>query len=556
MKDYSLVGSLHPKHNAFDLSHNHFTTLDMGYLYPVAWFECVPNDYFTLDFQALVRAQPMIAPILNNLTLELDAYFVPTRLLWKQWEDYITTVNQGSIPPTSFEGDQPVWTEKEDGTVVDIDTRSQGLWDMLGFSRRFSTTASKELRPVDYLRRAYYFIWNEWYRDENLQEPIDFHNNSIQVLKRRAWRKDYFTAAFLSRQKGTSPSIPLSGVGSVVWPHEFGSPLDVVKDAHQHDINFRSTSQPSFPVYGSGDTGNDVTSGFVRYSDSPTDIKKATGYTGINVEPANRQDFFDYLNRNSIDLSNIATFDVSDMRDMFAIQRFLEMLMRAGSRYIEFLQSQFGVSPSDARLSIPERIGGASFNIKVSEVLQTSETTDTSSQGNQSGHGLGVSAGTCGNYKAEEFGYIIILANIQPQAVYRDRLPREMFRKSLLEQFNPHFVNLSYQAIYQRELYAIGSYDNDDRIFGYQGRYDEMREKQSYVSGDLYDKLGYYLNSRSFDSSPHLNGDFIECKPNEDIFAVEDEPKFICNFWFNVKALRPMPLLSEPGLIDHVYGGL
>ncbi len=572
MKSYDLINANNPKLNAFDLSHNHIMTLDFGKIYPVAWYECVPGDVYDLDFQALVRVQPMLAPIMNNISCELDAYFVPTRLLYKDWVKFITTVDDDTIPPETFEGSPPVWAQSDsDLSVADIDTSSMSLWDCFGLSRKFSPTAPAEARPVDFLRRAYYFIYNEWYRDENLQQPVDFFNDKTQELKYRSWRKDYFTSAFYDRQKGISPSIPISGTGSVNFNLPYGtvSPFDVATSTYSTapGPNVENVSWAAKQAGSNVGVFTAGTLGTVSYN-----ISNNSGFVtldGTHRLPliAGKDDTAGYMSHfqgwlndnNSFDLGNVGTFNVSDMRDMFAIQRFLEGLMRGGSRYIEFLQFQFGVSPSDARLQIPERIGGSSFNVQISEVLQTGETTATSPQGNMSGHGLSVTQSSLGNYKCEEFGYIIVVATIMPPAIYKDRVPRELYRKTLLEQFSPYFVNLSYQAIYERELYALGNTDNvngDSKIFGYQGRYDEMREKLSYLSGDFYDKLSYYLNARSFANAPALNDDFLKCIPNQDIFAVTDEPPFLCNFYWNTKALRPMPIISEPGLIDHVYGGI
>ena len=541
--DFNLTNDINPKLNAFDLGHNHFTTMKMGDLVPVSWLECVPGDIFNLDMEMLVRAQPMLAPIMNNLTCDIHAFFVPTRLLWKDWESFCTTIIQGSIPPKTYEGTPPVWCEmddKEQAALPNIDTGSMSLWDYFGFSRIFKVDASKEKRPLDFLRRAYYFIWNEWFRDENLQEPIDYYNTEQQNILPRAWRKDYFTASYIGRQKGTSPSVPLSGTGSVKWTTAYTQLLDVASVS----LGIRPpTGAPAVQVQGA--------KLYSTANNNPVDL--AT--TSIVA----REQFLDYLNDNSFDLSKVGTFDTNDLREMFQIQKFLERLMMAGSRYIEFLQSQFGVSPSDSRLQIPERIGGTSFNIKISEVIATAETElkngEVNPQGNQSGHGLSVSAGSLGTYKAVEFGYIVVLANIQPPSVYVDRIPKEMFRKTLLEQYNPHFVNLSFQATENREIYAQGT-DDDDGIFAYAGRYDEMREKQSYISGDMYDKLDFYLNFRKFTTLPRFNKDFIECKPDNHIFKVQDEPPFLCNFYCDFKALRPLPIVSEPSLIDHVYGGI
>lgn len=572
--DFNLQNDIKPKLNGFELSHNHFTTMDMGKLCPIGWLECLPGDIFRLDLQSLIRVQPMIAPILNNLTCDVHAFFVPTRLLWKNWEDFITTIEQDSIPPKTFDGTPPVWLEHDDdstATLKDIDTSAHSLWDMFGLSRIFAKDAKKELRPVDFLRRAYYSIWNEWFRDENLQEPIDFRNSDRQDLLYRAWRKDYFTAGYISRQKGTSPTIPLSGVGSAKWNTTFGQVLDNVegeallpiypgsyaREENKNPVGFGYSNDTLDNVTKYGRLlGIDSNNRFLYQANSLDDSTKSIVFHASNTQtPINREAFLDYLNSNQFDFSQAGTFTVNDLREMFQIQKFLERLMMSGSRYIEFLQSQFGVSPSDSRLQIPERIGGTSFNIKVSEVLQTSSGTADSPQGNQSGHGLSVSAGSLGSYKCVEFGYILILANIQPPSVYVDRMPRALYRKTLLEQYNPHFVNLSFQAVNRREIYADGT-DKDDEVFNYDGRYDELRECQSYVTGDLYDKLDYYLQFRKFTTAPAFNSDFIECKPDNNIFAVQDEPPFICNFWLNIKSLRPLPLVSEPGLIDHVYGGL
>lgn len=520
-KDYSTTPELHPDLSAFDLSHNHFTTMDFGFLYPVAWYECVPGDVYTLDYQSLVFAQPFIAPLLNNLTMELFSFFVPTRLLWKDFESFFTTIEQGSIPPRTYEGTPPRWCEKSDGSVVDIVTSSHSLWDMFGLSRIFNPQASKELRPVDFLRRAYYFIWNEWFRDENLQEPIDFHNDTRQTLMRRAWRKDYFTAAFTTRQKGTAPSIPLTGTGKAVW--------NLTDYNTQSVSNLNNASYLTYTPKGS--------QSFFYTKDLPKDSIK------------------NFLDDNTIDMSNVGTFDVSDMRDMFQIQSFLENLMRSGSRFVEVLQAIYGTSPTDARLSLPELIGRSKFNIQISQVLQNSASTDSSPQANSAGYGHSVTESWLGNYKAVEPGYIIVLANIQPPAVYTDRMPRELYRFDLLEQYNPYFVNLSYQEIKSREIYSDGT-EQDNDIFAFTGRYDELREKMSYVTGDLYDKMAYYLNFRKFDARPAFNANFIECIPDNDVFAVQDEPPFIVNFWWDTKALRPLPAISLPGRIDHVYGGL
>lgn len=561
---YTERPSLSPKLNAFNLSHNHYTTMDFGWLYPVMWQECVPGDIFTLKTETLARALPLVSPILNNITMELEAFFVPSRLLWKKFEDFITTVDQESIPPKSFEGLPPVFAEADDGSFPDVtlkqlieDTNaSPSLWSRFGLPNEFpedilnkKVKDLKEFLPVGLLFRAYYKIYNDWYRDENFQEVIDFTTNKVDYkLRRRAWHKDYFTASLYSRQKGTAPSIPLTGTGSALFstwndslkvkPQDLelyaaNSPLTV-------GVEIKSNTSAFTGSYGLKSTGT-ISSDFPIHSPLPEASLQDNGFQA-------------YLNQNSIDMSNVGTFDVSDMRDMFAIQRSLEGLMIYGSKYIEVLQGIYGTSPTDARLQLAERIGGMSFNIRISEVLQTSES-GTTPQGTQTGHGIGVSPGGFNTYKCEEFGYYIVFASVRPPAVYANRLPRELYRKTLLEQYSPYFVNLSFQAIHNREIYGQLNAD-DAKIWAYQGRYDEMRERQSYVSGLLRTELGSYIQVRDFNKLPSMNSDFIQCDPEDDIFAVVDKDKFICNFYFNLNALRPLPIYSEPGLIDHVYGGL
>ena len=220
-----------PSLNAFNLSHNHFTTMDFGFVYPVAWFECVPGDVYDLSYQALFRALPLVSPILNNLTVSLDVYFVPTRLVSDSFTKFITTIDDSVFPPTSYDGTQPTWMQDDDGVTFSdppkrLDYSNGSIWRCLGFNSllkgdKVLNKTTTKFMPLDYLRRCYWFIYNEWYRDENLQPLVNFKNPSKdtsgvnqQRLFNRAWRKDYFTAAFTSQQKGVAPSVPLTGLGS------------------------------------------------------------------------------------------------------------------------------------------------------------------------------------------------------------------------------------------------------------------------------------------------------------------------------------------------------
>lgn len=581
----SPVQSMHPPLHAFDLSHNHFTTFNFSKVYPVAWFECVPGDIFDISFQAMIRALPMVAPILNNITVNIDAYFVPTRLIWKDWVKFYTQVDDETIPLRTFVGVPPSWMFSDDGhepyfnvagsTVSEnVYTGSDSLWNRFGFRSIFNNQdmipiytkgvlSDSFLLPIDFLRRCYWFIRNEWYRDENLQVPIDFTNPYLtsdhslvdvgQIQEKvftRALKKDYFTAAFTSRQKGIAPTIPLLGVGSAKFGNVLPSKNDMILKNY-------------FRFLGDGGEINLYNqSSMSNGSSSPVNVIKGSGNLGANntimsgLDPDMAQAFITYLNNNTVSSENFTSLDMADFRDMSAIQQYFEKLMYMGSRYIEVLQGIFGTSPTDARLSIPERIGGASFNFNISEVVSTTEYTSadiTVPQGNQSGHGFSKTMGKIGNYKCEEFGFILILLDIQVPNIYSQRMPREVMRRSLLELYSPFFVNLSFQAIHNYEIYYTYDQSSSD-IWAYQGRYDEMREKMSYVSGELLDTQAYYVQQRTFANKPSFNEDFITALPSNNIFAVTDLDPFVANLYWDVKALRPLPMISQPGLLDHAYG--
>lgn len=562
MSIYTERPSLHPKLNGFNLSHNHYLTMDMGYLYPVGWQECLPGDVHQVDIQAIVRCLPLVKPILNNLTVKVDAFFVPFRILWKEWEDFYTTIKQDSIPPESYDGLPPSWGQHDDGTfdAIKLDVSKQSLWNRFGLNTKLGDildgTTEKtvsnlgtysEYLPVDFYRRAYYSIYNNWYRDENFQEPIDFRNNSVHTLLKRAWSKDYFTASLYTRQKGVAPSIPLSGNPKIIFPSppDAGIATSFVRVDQIYDAQSNILSNLRAQAGG-------INKRNLYYNGSTLAEGQERNVSGIGKID---NEFYNYLTENAkLDLTSIITFDMNDLREMNAIQRQMEGLILYGSKFIEVLKGMWNTSPSDARLQIPERLGGFSFEIRVDEVIQTSSSTTNSPQGNPSGHAIGVTQSSIFTYKCEEPGCILILASVEPSSIYCNRFPREMWRKTRIEQVSPYFVNLGFQAIHNREIFGQLK-DADKGIWAFQGMYDECRERQDYVSGQLLDNMSAYVSLRMFDSLPAMNSDFIECDPDDSIFSVVNEDKFIARFYFNMNSLRKLPDLSIPGLLDHAYGG-
>ena len=259
------------------------------------------------------------------------------------------------------------------------------------------------------------------------------------------------------------------------------------------------------------------------------------------------------LNKNTVDLSSATTFDISDLRLAFQIQKWMERNARAGARYTEFLRAHFGVSPRDERLQRPEYIGGSKSPVIFSEVLQTSSTDVTSPQGNLAGHGLTVSQSYCGKYHATEYGLVIGLMSVMPRTSYSQGINRQWLRRTKYDFYFPEFANLSEQAVENAEICATASSAHNTGIFGYQGRYDEMRTKDNMVCSQMRDTFDYWHLARQFDPTtpPTLNDDFVECIPRKDIFAVPSEPGLIVSFGNIIKAIRPLPIMGEPGLIDH-----
>ena len=331
-------------------------------------------------------------------------------------------------------------------------------------------------------------------RDVTLQAKVDINLGNTILL--RNWSKDYFTSALPWQQRGTAPALPITGTVHAVFNH----------------ANYLPSAAPSpTAVQFRGDM---VTK--MMY------VQNATGVT-------NAQQFMD---DNSIDLSSASTFDVADLRLAFQVQRWMERNARAGVRYTEFLRSHFGVSPRDERLQRPEYIGGSKAPIIFSEVLQTSQS-GTTPQGNMAGHGITASSKFCGSYHATEFGLIMGIMSIMPVPAYNCQgIDRQWIKPTRYDYYFPEFANLSEQAVYNKEICTTLDDARNEQIFGYQGRYDEMRVKRNMTVSGMRNTFAYWHLARTFDvgAPPSLNSAFIQCVPRKDIFAVPSQPGLIVSF--------------------------
>lgn len=525
LKPFQHIERRFPRRSVFNLSHYKIFDADMGLIYPVLCRKMVPGDKFSLSNEIVVRANPLVAPIMHEINAYTHYFFVPLRLLWNEslgdignFEDYFTGGKDGDLKYTP-----PRFAPRI--------AKLGDLWDHFGFSLDRSVNPNPDpanLVPEAYPRRAYNFIWNEYYRDQNFMDEVSIDNNDLLY---RCWEKDYFTSALPWQQRGTAPALPISGFTSA----EFLGAIEAM-------------------------TGN-VPSGDGAYFTNDT-FGSNTTFRNHDVgalAPVVEQNVRGWFNNNRVDLSNASTFDVSDLRLAFQTQKFLERSARAGSRYTEALKAHYGVSPRDDRLQRPEYIGGTRAPIVISEVLQTSSSDSTSPQGNLAGHGMTFDRRRVASYYAQEFGVIMGLFSIMPRPLYEQGISREWLTRSRFDELLPEFVNLSEQAIYVGEILFGGSSSVNEAIFGYQGRYDEYRTARNYVSGRLRSphpvynpqSLNFWHLSRYFASRPYLNEDFLRCEPRKDSWAAPNEPAFIVTFGNIIRAVRPLPIVGTPGLIDH-----
>ena len=491
------IGGNRPGRSVFNLSYDKKFDCDMGQLIPVLAEEMVPGDKFQIGNELTLRFQPLVAPIMHEINVYVHYFFVPYRILDENWEGFITGgvdgANAYNIPRLN--------------AVKHI---KYSLFDYFGLPVGTSLVNTGPKKPMAYPYYAYNMIYNEYYRDENLVTEKLIEQGNIL---RRAWEKDYFTSALPWQQRGVAPALPISGITNAVF---------------DESLFASGTSAP--------------TTDFLEFNGSNLTVASGTRETALRLA---------LNNNNTVDLSNATTFDVSDLRLAFQIQKWMERNARAGVRYTEFLRAHYGVSPRDERLQRPEYIGGSKSPVIVSEVLQTSSSDTTSPQGNLAGHGLTADRNYIGSYEAKEFGIIMGIMSVMPRTTYQQGINRQWLRETRYDFYTPEFANLSEQEIFNAEIYAQGTAEDAD-IFGFTGRYNEMRYKPSMVCGNMRDTLDYWHLSRQFTELPLLNESFIECNPRKDIFAVPSEPGLIVNFGNIIKAIRPIPVVANPGLIDHV----
>lgn len=555
MSVFSSVRGNRVGRSVFNLSHVKRFTCDMGELIPALFLECVPGDTFKIGADVVTRFQPLVAPILDSVDMTVHYFFVPTRLLMdneNDWETFLTGGKDGtdesvSLPLWNFSfsdgypgsGQTPFSNRKNFGKY--------SLWDYFGlpteeaYNFNFYANIKQANHVLGFAQRAYNLVFNEYYRDENLVDEVDKENGTILY---RSWKKDYFTSALPWQQRGVSPALPISGVVPVnLGDVYFSSPITFsTAGGDRGSLN-------SFYANSSVDGGNNLAIGLYHTSD--TTKRGLVSDFGGKASSSN----------STVDLSNATTFDVAVLREAFQIQRWLELNARGGVRYTEFLRAHFGLAPRDEVLQRPQYIGGTKSSIVVSEVLQTSQTTKGESgspQGSLAGHGLGAMSDFVCTYTAKEFGYIIGIASWMPKPSYQQGVNRMFSRVTKYDFYFPEFAHLSEQAVTKGEIYATGDSEHDSSIFGYQSCYSELRYMPSINCSDMRNTFKYWHLGRIFSADPSLNAGFLTTNPSysggirKDIFADQDSKGLLVQFGNVVKAIRPLPVYGTPGFIDHV----
>lgn len=542
---FSDAPAMYMRRTKFDRSHVYKTTFNSGKLIPVFVDEVLPGDTTRMSVNYFARLATPIKPIMDNIYLDWFFFFVPNRLVWEHWQNFCF---EQEDPDDETDYVIPTVTAADNSDNVYVGS----LWDYFGLP----VNTSGNLSGISALPfRGVYLIWNEWFRDENLQKSVKIQKgdanevlNSARAAEQPSWvftsgtsivpglacpprgkRHDYFTSALPWTQKGPGVNISLTG------------------DA---------------PVFGNGQ----------RLGLAPESAGNAVGYLGMtgNVGAILRTEDGSEWNGGQAafvtsdssksgllaDLSDVSAITINGLRTAFQMQKFYERLARGGSRYTEVLRSFFGVVSPDARLQRPEFLGSFTKMVNVNPIAQTSATDSTSPQGNLSAYGVTAAKFHGFTKSFVEHGYVFGFVCARADLTYQQGVNKMWLRSTVYDFYWPTFAHLGEQAVELREIYAQGSKD-DTTVFGYQERYAEYRYKPSQITGKFRSSvtggnLDVWHLSQFFNNAPTLNEEFItENPPIKRIIAVQDEPEFLLDIGFRYTTVRPMPMFGTPGLVDH-----
>jgi hypothetical protein len=506
MKPFLNVAGNRPRRSVFDNSYYKIFDCKLGQLIPVMCDYYLPGDHVSIGVEALIRANPLIAPLMHRIDMKYEVFAVPIRLLWPKpdykddegnslgyipdvssFEDFITGGVTGKLAPVP-----PKWMPDDAGV--------HSLWDYFGFP------LGVKVPIAVWPKRAYNIVYNEYYRAQDFEDPVDLDDEALKLSK---WEKDYFTSALINTQRGVSPSVPISGQASATFVGPWAQ---------------------------------------VYHNDAALNVN----YVGGEVHTATLPDFRTWLNKNNVDMSSVGTFDENDLRWIRQIQRHLELSMRAGSRIAEHTLAHWGVNMGDARINRPEFVGSVRSPVIISEVLQTSETTSQAAQGTMAGHGISTSQTRVGSYYCREHTIILGIMRLMPKPVYQQGINRQWLYETRFDYPTPELVNLGEQEIFNMELCATNNEAYNRGILAYQQRYDEHRVKNNMVCGMLRDTspapLPGWSLARIFDPAnpPAMNLEFLEMVDDQRYSAVQSMPGWIVTFGNRIRRVAPLPMMGIP----------
>ena len=539
---FAMIPQANIRRSVFDRSHVYKTTFNEGQLIPYFVDEVIPGDTFTLNPVEFCRLATPVVPFMDNIYIESFFFFVPSRLVYDKW---VNLCGEQENPEDST--DYLVPTVSLSGDLTNK------IPDYMGIA--CSTGSFKNISVNCLPFRAYWLIWNEWFRDENLQKSVKISKGETNTVLEpmgqstanpnyglpsgvsnwfdpapRGKRYDYFCGALPWPQKGEAVDLPLGATANITGVSSLGS-------SSQH---FGTLNDTFFGV-------SEVGTGYV-----PVGYNSSFGgdFTASQIPkmPSSSSPWV-------ADLSNASAITINSLRQAFMLQRYYEIDARGGTRYTEKLQAHFGVTNPDARLQRPEFLGSHSSMMNINPVTQTSSTDSTTPQGNLAAFGLNAQRYHAFTKSFSEFGYIIGLINVRADLTYQQGVNKMWLRSDVLDFYWPSFAHLGEQTIQNIEIYCQGN-DDDKKVFGYQERYAEYRYKPSLITGQFRSTYKQPLDiwhlSQKFASLPTLSDEFIQDHPPiSRVVAVPSYPHFLLDVKFNLKCIRPMPMFGIPGMMGH-----
>lgn len=518
INDSNILPQVEARLSTFDLSESLVTTIKPDFLYPIYWQELQPNDHFEISVASLTRIMPMVAPTMSNIKMKFFAFWVPNRILWTHWLNF--------MGEKTFQGDKTEYTipqvKMNDSTNV-----TGGIADYLGVPPT-ETTIDYSISVLPF--RAYNKIWNEWFRANMIQEEVKEYSGDTSVEEKLSGYKllkkgkplDYFTSCL---PQPLQVDISIAGGNEPVMSPSNGD----VRLSLSSDFN-----------------GSNVRNLKLGYN------KDSTGIFSSDYKLSSTD-----VNTNLyVDMSQITGLSIESLRKAASLQVLLEKDQRAGQRYIDLLHEHFGIDVPDFLVGRSEFIGSCTTNVNVEPIVQSSETASTP-QGNLSSVGFALDNSKLCEFSAREHGHLMILCSVESEVLYQQGLDRKFSKLGRFDYYFPEFANLGEQPVLEKEIMLTAETANSTKVFGYTPRYRELREGYNKVSGLMRSNvttgkqsLDVWHLAQKFDNVPKLNAEFIESKtPLNRVLAVQEDDSLVLNCYFDVKATRSVPVQANPNIL-------